>query len=587
MSPKRSKPQKPDKRSPLSASDAYAGLSARALSLHRAGRLNEAETVYLQLLEVRPHDVPAVQLLSALLLQQRRMPEAISLMKATLEKTPSDLHLLNNLGAALLTSGKFSEALETLDRALLVDAQDPTARKNRMIAAERLQPSLVQRWQARQTICDWTDHDPDFRRIVDSLGSPEQVVRPSHGLMVNDPQAQLDIARRWAAAHFSGRQRQRPRSVHTNRRIKLGYFSADFYNHATMVLLAGVLERHDRRRFEIFGFSTGHHTNDAMRQRAQASMDKFTDVSGMKDEQIAELSRSLEIDIALDLSGHTQDARTGLFAYGAAPVQINFLGYPGTMGTTFHDYIVADRTIIPETHRQYFSEKVIALPGSYQPTDEARQISTTPVSRKEAGLPEQAFVFCCFNNAFKITPEVFHSWTNILRSVPGSVLWLLETSEACTANLRKEAGAAGIDPLRLVFARRVPMPDHLARHQLADLFLDTMPYNAHTTASDALFTGLPVLTRMGSSFSSRVAASLNMTMGLPELITTNTSDYEAMAVALARDTSRLQDIRARTRRGRETSALFDTGAYTRAFEEAMTAALERHRNGLAPDHIFV
>jgi predicted O-linked N-acetylglucosamine transferase (SPINDLY family) len=587
MSPKRPKPQKPINNALGLAPEDHAHLSATALSLHRAGRLDEAKLLYRRLLQAKPHDVSTAQLLSALLIQQRMMPEAISLMQTTLKQCPSDLDLLNNLGAALLTSGRISEAIETLDRALLVHAQDPTARKNRKIAEDRHRPSLAQRWHIRQASCDWTDRDIELRRIMDHKHGDDQILRPFLGLLVDDPEAQLEIAQRWALMHFSGRQRRYPASPHRRDKIRLGYFSSDFYNHAVMVVIAGMLERHDRQRFEIFGFSTGHHSDDEMRRRAQASMNGFVDVSGKPDEQIAALSRSMEIDIALDLGGHTQNARPGLFAYGAAPVQINFLGYSGTMGTTFHDYIVADHTVIPQSHQRFYSEKVITFAGSYLPTDNSRQISPEPGSRRDAGLPDGAFVFCCFNNAFKITPEVFRSWTNILRRVPTSVLWLHETTEDCKENLKREASSAQIDPQRLVFAQRVPsMASHLARQRLADLFLDTLPYNAHTTAGDALFAGLPVLTRIGESFASRVAASMNKTMGLDELITQSASEYEDRAVALAGNPSMIQRLKSQILRERDTARLFDTAAYTRQFEHALTMVHERYQSGMAPDHMY-
>jgi predicted O-linked N-acetylglucosamine transferase (SPINDLY family) len=560
---------------------------AQALALHRSGRLDEAGALYNRLLRADPEHEQVLELMAAVLIQQSRMPEAIRLMQRALGRHPRNINLLNNLGAALLTLGRNEDALRVLDRALALDAKDPTARKNRGIANDRLRPSPAHAWHTRQAICDWSDYEEGRQAILKDAPADAPAHRPFLGLLIDDPLFQLNTARRWAGQTYAGRRRLFPEKRYSHERLRVGYFSSDFYNHAVMVLMSGVLARHDKQRFEVIGFSTGRHTNDAMRLHARRSMDQFIDVSRKPDEAIAHLARSLEIDVAIDLGGHTQDARPGVFSYGAAPVQINYLGYPGTMGTQFHDYILADQTIIPASHRQFFSEKVITLPDTYQPTDASRPIALEVGSRSDHDLPDRAVVFCCFNNPFKITPEVFGSWMRILNRVPHSVLWLLETLDVCTGNLRVQTRQAGIDPSRLVFAKRVHMPQHLARHALADLFLDTLPYNAHTTASDALFSGLPVLTRMGTTFSGRVAASLNRTMGLDELITNSIEDYEELAVALALDPGRLRDLRLKVQSARQTSALFNTDTFTRHLEAAILAAHQRCHDGLMPDHIEI
>jgi predicted O-linked N-acetylglucosamine transferase (SPINDLY family) len=316
-------------------------------------------------------------------------------------------------------------------------------------------------------------------------------------------------------------------------------------------------------------------------------MDRFLDVRSMPDRHIARLSRELEVDIAIDLKGFTQDHRAGIFSHRAAPIQVSYVGYPGTMGAPFMDYLIADHTLIPESSRTHYSEKIIYLPDSYQPNDSRRPIAITAPSRTAERLPESAFVFCCFNNTYKITPAVFEIWMRILARVPGSVLWLLDADPASTTNLRAQAQLRGIDPARLIFARPLPLADHLARHALADLFLDTSPYNAHTTASDALWTGLSVLTCLGETFAGRVAASLLHAVGLPELVTSTWPDYEELAVTLAQNPQLHQSLRARLEQSRNTAPLFDTPAYTRHLEAAYIAILERHRGGLPPDHIHI
>jgi predicted O-linked N-acetylglucosamine transferase (SPINDLY family) len=348
-----------------------------------------------------------------------------------------------------------------------------------------------------------------------------------------------------------------------------------------------MFELHDQNKFEIYGFSFGPSVQDEMRFRASKSFYKFFDVSEASDAEIASMSRDCGIDIAVDLKGHTQDARTGIFALGAAPIQISYLGYPGTMGAEYIDYIIADEVVIPKECQPYYSEKVIYLPHCYQVNDSNRKISNIKFSKEQLGLPNSGFVFCCFNNNYKITPEIFDCWMRILNAVDGSVLWLLEDNEFASNNLRLEARSKGICSDRLIFASRMPADEHLARHRLADLFLDTYPCNAHTTASDSLWAGLPVLTFMGESFASRVAASLLNTLNLQELITESIIAYEKLAIQLATHPSQLDEIKQKLSTSILNSPLFRTETFTRHLEDAYMAAYRRHIDDKAPDHIYV
>jgi predicted O-linked N-acetylglucosamine transferase (SPINDLY family) len=352
-------------------------------------------------------------------------------------------------------------------------------------------------------------------------------------------------------------------------------------------LLAELFERHDHSKFEILGFSFGPNIVDEVTQRISTAMDRFMDVRSMIDREVAELSRKLEVDIAVDLNGFTTNSRPGILAHRAAPIQINFLAYPGTMGAEYMDYLIADHTLIPQASQCHYSEKIIYLPDSYQVNDSRRSVSAMPCSRIEEGLPETAFVFCCFNNIYKISPEIFDVWMRILGRVEGSVLWLLEDNPQATESLRKRAAQRGIEPQRLVFAKRLPVEQHLARQGLADLVLDTLPYNAHTTASDALWVGLPVLTRIGETFASRVAASLLRAVGLPQLITATESEYEELAVELAHNPQRLHALRLHLQQIRPTAPLFDCASYTRHLESAYTTIYDRYLAGLPPDHIHI
>jgi len=353
-------------------------------------------------------------------------------------------------------------------------------------------------------------------------------------------------------------------------RIRLAYLSADFHQHPTAQLMAELFERHDRNRFEVNAFAFGPDDGSAMRGRLVKAFDAFEDVRRLSDLEIAKLIRAREIDIAVDLNGHTHEARPGIFSHRPAPVQVNYLVYPGTSGANYMDYILADRIVLPLDQQPFFSEKIAYLPDCYQANDSTRSLPQAP-SRSEAGLPETDFVFCCFNNSWKITAPVFEIWMRLLDKVPGSVLWLLESP--ANGNLRAQAEARGIAANRLIFAARLPPDQHMARLQLADLFLDTLPYNAHTTCSDALWAGVPVITCYGRAFQARVAASLLKAIDLPELVTARPEDYEALALELAADPALLQATRDKLERNRLTTPLYDSERFRKNIEAAYEAML--------------
>lgn len=352
--------------------------------------------------------------------------------------------------------------------------------------------------------------------------------------------------------------------------------------------MAELFENHSRDRFRFIAYSFGPDSADQMRVRIKSSFDEFHDVRSMSDKQVVEFSRSAGIDIAVDLKGFTQGSRPGIFASRAAPLQASFLGFPGTMGVDCYDYLIADHTLIPDGHQNDYVEKIVYLPHSYQPNDRQRRIADTPIARKELGLPDDAFVFCCFNNNYKIIPPVFDKWMELLRAVEKSVLWLLEDNNFCKENLRKETRQRGIDPDRLIFAKKLPLAQHLARYRCADLFLDTLPCNAHTTASDALWAGLPLLTQIGETFAGRVAASLLNAVGLPEMITASEKEYKRMAIELAQNPVRLASIKRKLSDNRLTTPLFDAGLYAKHLEAAYTAMHDRHQARLpaAPIHVL-
>lgn len=479
----------------------------------------------------------------------------------------------NNLGNALRSLGRLEEAVASYRRALAIDP-----------GLEFLPGTLL---YTRQRLCDWAGHDEDVRALCEAIALGRQASLPFPVLTLVDSTAlQTQAAKTWFEAKHGQAPAPAPFAPRpAGPRIRLGYYSADFHGHATSILMAGLFEAHDRQRFELVAFSFGPDIRDPLRHRVAAAFDHFIDVRALSDQEVAARSRELGIDIAIDLKGYTRHARPGLFAARCAPVQVSYLGYPGSMAVDFIDYLVADRTVLPPAARVHYSEKIVELPGCYQVNDRQRPLDTDDSRRADHGLPEGAFVFCCFNGSHKLTPGWFDVWMRILRAVPGSVLWLLQDHEVASDHLRREALSRGVDPTRLAFAPPLPLSAHLARHRHADLFLDTLPYNAHTTASDALWAGVPLLTCAGESFASRVAASLLQAVQLPQLVTTDAAAYEARAIELATRPGELAALRAHLLAQRMTLPLFDTPAFTRQLEAAYQAMWARRQAGLPPEHI--
>ncbi len=392
---------------------------------------------------------------------------------------------------------------------------------------------------------------------------------------------QLVCARHWAAKFQGGRAFVHP-APKVKKKLNIGYLSADFRRHATAYLISELFERHDRSQFNVFGFSIGYDDQSDERQRLVRSFDHFFDLENRSHADSSQIIFDNKIDILVDLKGYTGGSRTGILAPRPAPIQVSYLGYPGTMGTDFIDYIISDPVISPTDHKYFYSEAIAQLPFSYQPNDTKRAIAPTVHSRSDFGLPDDGFVFCSFNGSYKFNPFMFDIWMRLLSQTPLSVLWLLHTSPAAEQNLQREAAARGVDPARLVFTPPLASPDHLARHALADLFLDTLPINAHTTASDALWAGLPVLTALGDSFVGRVAASLLKAVGLPELVAGSLADYEAIALALAHDPDRMAALKAKLAANRAEAPLFAIDPYTRHLEAAFLKMWEIHRSGQGP-----
>lgn len=577
--------------------------------LTELGRLADAIASYQRAIDLNPGHWIAQHNLGCTLLQMKRPAEALAAFDAVAQRAGNFAPCFKNRGIALKDLGRPEEAIASYRQAIALTPDDVEAWINlgQCLARQRqfaeafaaydramaLKPDFVGvagwRLRAKLNICDWRDLAADEARIADLLESNVACIDPISFFGVSDrPALQLRAAELWTAAEFpaapvpvwNG-------AIYRHDRLRVAYVSADFREHPVSYLAAGMFEHHDRSAFDISAIAIGGRDQSAMRTRLCAAFDRFLDAAALDDQSIAAWIREQEIDILIDLTGFTADARTGVFARRCAPIQASYLGYPGTMGAGYIDYLIADGTLIPAADRRFYKEKIVALPHSYQANDRARPIAATTPSRVDAGLPAEGFVFSCFNNAHKLLPPTFDAWMRILGRVPDSVIWLFEDNAFMAPALREAAAARAVDPARLVFAKRLPLAEHLARLRLADLVLDTLPYNAHTTASDALWAGVPVVTRIGATFAGRVGASLLTAIGLPDLITETPDDYERLAVDLATDPDRLAGIRDRLARQRLTAPLFDTALFTRHIERAYRAMHERHRRALPPDHIAV
>jgi predicted O-linked N-acetylglucosamine transferase (SPINDLY family) len=503
----------------------------------------------------------------------KRYNEAISAFNKALSIKPDLVEALFGSGSAFVELNRHKEALIAFDRAVAIKPD--------------LEYAIGYRLHCKLNLSDWINLDEETADLVARVRERKPAAHPFMFLAISTSAAdQLKCAETFMANHHSFPAIWHG-EIYSHDRIRIGYLSADFHTHATAQLVVGLFEYHDKSHFEITALSSGPDDGSDLRNRIKSAAENFIDVRAMTDEQIAEFVHRHQIDIIVDLKGLTQHNHFQVFSRRVAPIQVNFLGYPGTMGTDRMDYIIADPTIIPEEHFPYYREKVVWLPDSYQANDDKMRISEIKPTRIERGLPERAFVFCCFNRPYKITPEIFSVWMRLLAATKSSVLWLIEANSTSMENLRREAERRAISPDRLIFAPRMPLAHHLARSSLADLVLDTMPINAHTTASDALQAGVPVLTCLGSTFAGRVAASLLKAVGLDELITSSLSDYEELALKLANDPSYLRALRERLARNRTTYPLFDTERFARHIEAAYTTMWERYQRGETPNAFAV
>ena len=546
----------------------------RGIALQKLKRLDAAVASFDKAISLKPDFAEAYCNRGIALQELRQLDAAIASFDKAISFKPDLAEAYCNRGTALQELKRLDAAAANFDRAVLLkpDFADARARKLFLQAA----------------MCDW-DAIEKNAGAISSLGVSAHAVAPYMMLSLEDnPARHRARSEVFAKERYTLSEPKRTAPPPSRpARLRIGYFSADFHGHAVMYQLIRALELHDRTRFEVYAYSFGPPQDDAIRARVMEAVDAFRDVRALSGREIAQRAHEDRIDVAIDLMGYTNNARPEIFAHRAAPVQISHLGYPGTLGASFMDYLIADQILIPEEARQYYREKIIYLPHSHMATDNTKVIAEQPINRTQMGLPERAFVFCCFNNSYKIMPAEFDVWMRLLTRIEGSVLWLVRTNPWAQENLKKAALKRSVDPERIIFAERVPMADHLARHRLADLFLDTFHYTGHSTAADALWAGLPLVTKLGHGFAARVAAGLLNAVGLSELVATSVEDYERLALELAENPQKLAALKTLLRERKARAPLFDSEGFTRHLEDAYRQAYERYFSGAGPKIIEI
>ena len=572
------------------------------------GQLEEAVKSYQKTLIIKQDNADAHNELGITLMYLGKLDQSIQSYEKAISIDPNNEEIHNNLGIVLNMTGKLEEALNSYTKALSIKQDYAEAflnLGNLMLDLNQLDNAVLNYEYAynlkpklnfllgdilhtKMHLCIWDDLPNELNELIKKINNNEKVITQFPLLaLIDDPEIQRTNAKIYVNDKYPRNHNLPKLSQYSkHEKIRIGYFSADFREHPVSTLTAELYEIHDRGQFEIYAFSYGPDTNDEMNLRIKAGVDYFHDVRTISHKDVAMLSRSLEIDIAIDLGGHTKGARTGIFAMSAAPIQVSYIGVLSTMGADYYDYLIADQKMIPEKYQKYYSEKIVYLP-SFQINDSKQSIPDTIFTRKDLHLPKEGFVFCCFNNTYKITPTTFDIWGRILKKVKDSVLLIYADNESAQVNLRKEIVQRSIDPRRLIFGKHLPRDEYLARYLVADLFLDTHPFNAGTTASDALRMGLPVLTMEGSSFNSREAASIISALNLPELITTTSEEYESAAVELATHPKKLQIIKNKLVNNLSTAPLYNSSMFTRHLESAYSIMYDKYSQGFKPDHIYV
>ena len=591
------------------------------------GKSTEALKSFKKAIELKPDFAEAYNNQGNALLKLKRIDNALKSYEKSISLMPNYYQAYHNCGRAFYERNKKNEILKNYEKSKKFNSDLDSAIKNYKKAIE-LKPDFAEAYfdlgsifsevnkndaaieyyqkaidlkkefgaklgiliHTKLKLCDWSTINKDLKDIEDKILSFEKLSSPFFLLSIKDSlKLQKITAEKWFKNEFrsTNNNLEKISKKQNNKKIKIGYYSADFREHAMGHLLANLFELHDRSKFELYGFYFGPDVNDDVFKRIVKTFDKFVNVNLKTETEIAQISKDFQIDIAVDLMGYTRDNRFKIFIEKCAPIQANYLGYPGTLGANCIDYIIADKVLIPKESQEYYSEKIVYLPNSYQANDSKKKVSKKIFTREEIGLPKNNFVFCSFNQRYKILPKTFDSWMQILKRVDNSVIWLLESNEKSSENLKKEAGNRGIDPKRIIFSKALPLDEHLARHKAADLFIDTFPYNAHTTCSDSLRVGLPVLTLQGETFASRVSSSLLNAVGLKELITYSSKEYEDLAVEFATDASKLKNIKNKLEINKNKLPLFNTKLFTSHIEQAYFEMYKRYNKNEKPENIEI
>ena len=614
-----------------------------AIDLHRTGQVKKAKDICLQILEDEPKNFDILHLLGIISFQLKDYKKSSELISEAIKINSKDAEAYNNMGIvskklnhldiaysnfsnAIKLKSDYAEAHNSCGVILKELKKEEKAIKSFELAIKfeknyaepyynlghilferkkynealqnfyesyKINPKLNYLLSSiiftKHRICEWDSFDKDLLVLENAILNEKKKINPFLTLsFYESPLLQKKSAEIFVKNEYDVQNTQNYKFYNqTKKKIRIAYYSADFRNHPMSYLLANLYELHDKNKFEIIGISFGPDKDDEMRKRVSKAFDEFYDLRLKTEDEIVKFSRELKIDIAIDLMCFTKYHKFGIFVKRCAPIQVNYLGYPGTSGTNYLDYIIADKILIPKESQKYYSEKIVYLPDTYQANDSTKKISDKIFTREKLGLPKDGFVFCCFNNNYKITPQVFDVWMRLLERVENSVLWILSENINISKNLKKEATLRGIDFNRIVFAERIKMNEHLARQKVADLFIDTFPYTGHTTASDALWVGLPVLTRIGKSFASRVSASLLNAIGLSELATNSEKEYEDLAIELATNSEKLEETKNKLKNNRNTKPLFNTQIFARNIEKAYSLMYERYLKNLPLDNIEI
>ncbi len=544
---------------------------------------DDAVDVYSKLIEIKPNSFEAYTNIANCYFHKKNYNAAIENYKKSLEINSKNYIAYNNLGNTFKELGNYEEAIKSYNRTLDFNSNYYVAYYNlgKTFQSIKRYDEAIKNYEklielkpdykyafgnaihAKMLICDWENYDDKIENIINLIDQNYKTITPYQIIsLIDEPEFHKLSSEIFAKEKFTiSKKNQTDKILEKNSKIKLGYFSPDFRDHAVLHLIMDVFKNHNKSKFEIYAFSFGPE-DDEMTEEIKKYFTKFIDIRKKSDEEVLKLCQKFGIDIAIDLCGYTAWNRAEIFSKRLAPIQINYLGYPGTMGSKLIDYIIADEIVIPEKYKNNYLEKVIYLPNSYQPNVKNKKISSNNFKREDFGLPSESFVFCNFNSSHKINPKIFDIWMKILKEVPNSVLWLLKSNSLASENLWKEAKKRNIEENKIIFAEYMSNDQHLERIKLADLFLDTFPYNAHTTASDAIRMGIPIITLMGKSFASRVSSSILNQVNLSELVTTNKDDLKNLAINLAKDKKKLKKVKDSLKNSLSKSALFDSVKYT-------------------------